>query len=147
MNFDPHPALAGFPVVLSVCVFVLLLIEHFCSESYRLAVSHALTANVFLLAIFSAAAFLSGYYSEGYVGLAPETPSAELVAFHHSVARISLFAAILCAIFRGVSLIATELLTVWRSLFLVSVLTVITFSVYAGYLGGELVFTHHIGLR
>ncbi len=149
--FDPHPFLAAFPIVLVVVTLLLHFFVSYTSFSpcgvSRECLEQIVTFQIFTAALFGIVAFFSGYFANGYVTLEGEGALAELVATHHAIGRLSMLFILCAAAFRAVSCISQrERRRIWDMLFTVFLVLSTAITLYAGSLGGALVFEHGAGV-
>ena len=140
---DLHPSFSGIPlagVLLLVASEVLRLIP-----SLRLARAVVQTTAVVLCVVSVAAAFLSGYQASSRAGELSGVVE-EAMARHHSLGRVLLINAVLLATCFFLARIAIHGRRVLQTLYYVAFVIQITLTVWVGYLGGQLVFTHAVNV-
>jgi uncharacterized membrane protein len=91
-------------------------------------------------------AFLSGYQAVDHAGNLGDSVEAAM-ATHHSLGRLLLINSILLSTFFFVSRVAVHGRRVIAMLYYVIVLSQIALTIWAGHLGGDLVFEHGVNVE
>jgi hypothetical protein len=93
--------------------------------------------------VSAAASFASGYHASSFLNdLSPSVE--EALGSHHAWGRMVLISSIvMCALF-WIAKVATHGRSVFVALYYVALTILVALTVWVGYLGGELVFTHNI---
>lgn len=142
-SINYHPPLTAFPFALICIVAILEILSLFSnSELFRKAIFVNLCAT--LLSVI--AAFFSGYQADSLF----ITDDAELrsrIAFHHNIGRLLLFSVIACVAFYYASIRASYNKTFFSFAYYFLLFLCFCLVLYTGYLGGELVFIHGVGVR
>ena len=138
-----HPPLSGMPLAfIAMLVGVeLLRARRAWRESLRV------TRNVAIMAVVisTTSAFFSGYQASSSLGdLSAEIQGA--VGAHHAYGRLLLFNALLLGTFAWLESRATHGRAFMFSLYILTLLAQLGLTVLVGYLGGELVFIHRLGV-
>jgi|LauGreDrversion4_2_1035121.scaffolds.fasta_scaffold18505_3 uncharacterized membrane protein len=138
-----HPPLSGMPLA-----FIVMLC---CVELARMAPrwqqSLRTTRNVAILAVVlcTTCAFFSGYQASSPLGDLPAHTQAALGS-HHAYGRILLVNALLLSTFAWLEGRATHGKRVLSFLYIFSLIVHLGLTLFVGYLGGGLVFTHRLGV-
>jgi uncharacterized membrane protein len=136
-----HPFLSSFPVALIITAFVLEVFSLFtASEKWRTVIF----TNLIFAAIFTLLAFVSGYQAKEIANQTFQV-SEDLILFHHYWGRALLFCVIPCVAFHFFMQRSPQAMI--RYLYLLSLALITAIALYAGYLGGELVFSHGAGVK
>lgn len=144
MNFNPHPVLASFPLAFIVLGFLLELCDLLRRDKIF---GFVVRVMVVIATLGVAAAFYSGYFAiEGAEGGSFAVPNDE-VAFHHNFGRILLFMVVPLLILNFAKDKAVTSRQVWNGLYYIFFATCALISIYVGYLGGELIFKHGVGVH
>lgn len=138
-----HPPVSGMPlafIAMLTCV-ELLRIRAPWRESLRVTRGVVIVAVV----VSTVAAFLSGYQASSPLGdLSTEVQSA--LGTHHAYGRLLLINALLLGTFAWLESRATHGRGVLFILYLMTLLAQVGITLFVGYLGGGLVFTHRLGV-
>lgn len=141
---DLHPACSGLPlagVLLLIAAELLMFVTRLASARDTIRA----TAVVFCLFAVTCA-FLSGYQASSLAGeLQPAVEGA--MANHHSLGRFLLINAVLLVTFFWLMRIAVHGKTLMQVLYYLTFLTQVILTVWVGYLGGQLVFSHGINVK
>jgi len=137
-----HPPLSGLPLA-----FILLLVG---IEALRLTRLRGLLAGfravlVSVICVAVLAAFFSGYQAVGRVGDASQVTQ-DAISLHHIIGRLLLLNSLLLAGSLWLSVIASQRRWIFSSAYYAILMVQLSLVLYAGYLGGELVFRHGLGM-
>jgi uncharacterized membrane protein len=136
-----HPFLSSFPVALIITAFVLEFFSLFKgTEKWR----NVIFINLLFAAVFTLLAFLSGYQAKEIANQTFQV-SEDLILVHHYWGRALLFAIVPCLAFHFFMQRSGHVAA--RYLYLLSLALITAIALYAGYLGGELVFSHGAGVK
>ena len=100
--------------------------------------------NLLFAAGFTLLAFLSGYQAKEIASQTFQV-SDDLILVHHYWGRALLFCVVPCLAFHFFMQRSGNLVA--RYLYLLSLALITAIAIYAGYLGGELVFSHGAGVK
>lgn len=123
-----------------------------CVEVLRQVSSFAkiLTAARLLLVsaivLSSLATFLSGYQASALMGELSE-PAEAALGVHHAIGRFVLINSVLLGAFAWLSAVARQRQQLFRGLYVLALVSQLVLVVWVGTLGGELVFSHRIGVK
>lgn len=146
-NFNFHPPLASFPVALLSVIFFLeiLLISRLFSR-WGSVLRHTVTVNIILATIAVIATFFSGYRAMD-LAILETSRLQDAVAYHQNLGRLLLFSMLACFAFYVISHKAQYLKNFfWMGYYLLLLLCMMLV-IFTGYIGGDLVFTHAVGVR
>lgn len=138
-----HPPLSGLPLA---CILLLIAIEvgrlfqcarHIAEQGRPLIVSAVVLAVI--------CSFLSGYHASSNLGEISASVE-HVVATHHSAGRFLLINALLLGTFFFLSTVAIHGRRVLISLYYTVLVAQIGLTFWVGYIGGELVFDHGVGV-
>jgi uncharacterized membrane protein len=139
-----HPPLSGMPLAFAL---LLCCIEGLC---WVPAVARLLSVARLLLVpaviVSSLAAFLSGYQASSSMGEVSELAESAL-GVHHAIGRFVLINSVLLGAFAWIGSMARQRQRLFRMLYLLVLGLQLALVVWAGTLGGDLVFSHRIGVR
>lgn len=139
-----HPPLSGMPLAFTV---LLLCMEGLCwvpaAARILSAVRQLLVAAVVVSCL---AAFLSGYQASSSMGEVSETAEAAL-GVHHAIGRFVLINAVLLGAFAWLSKVARQRQGLFKAVYLLTLVVQLGLLLWAGSLGGDLVFSHRVGVR
>ena len=142
MDYNLHPPLSSVPITLLV-VTILLEIIHIVRPS-----SGARSAARFTL-LFSACsavlAFFSGYPASDAANQTFLVPD-EAISRHHTIGRLFLIAIWPCVAVSWISDRARHAQAMFRGAYFILLFLSASLAIFAGYLGGELVFVHGAGV-
>ena len=139
---DLHPPLSAMPLGLIVLAAIL---EVYYILRPSPMVAYAIGINLVAAAIFSLAAFFSGYSAAETANRTFQVTD-QAISEHHTFGRLLLFAIIPCAALKIISAIATHNKAIFRGFYLVFLVLSLSLVLYTGYLGGRLVFVHGAGV-
>jgi uncharacterized membrane protein len=139
--YNFHPPFTAFPLALLSAVTLLELLS-LRGDSAKL--QQAVRINLILGAIFTLLAFYSGYQASELATLSAETEP--LVARHHNFGRLLLLTVWPCLGLKFVADQAKYNAQLFKAAYWASLLLAQALVVYTGWLGGELVFTHSVGV-
>lgn len=139
---DLHPPLSAMPLGLIVLA---ALLEAYCLLRPSAMLAYAAGVNLVAAAIFSLAAFFSGYGAAESANRSFQI-SNEVISQHHSFGRLLLFAIIPCAALKVISTAASHGKATFRGIYLLFLAISVGLVLYTGYLGGRLVFIHGAGV-
>jgi uncharacterized membrane protein len=138
-----HPPLSGMPLAfIAMLACVELLRARTCWRQ-----SLGVTRTVAILGVIASTslAFLSGYQASSPLGdLPPDIQGA--LGTHHAYGRLLVVNALLMGTFAWLESRATHGRSVVSLLYFATLIAQLALSVLVGYLGGELVFTHRVGV-
>ncbi len=138
-----HPPLSGMPLAFISLLLLLELLRFIPSVSRALPTARAILLPAVLVS--AAAAFLSGYQASSSMGEISDAAKAAL-GTHHAVGRFVLINAALVAIFGWLARIARQGRAAFQALYYVALAVQAALTLYAGSLGGKLVFSHGVGV-
>lgn len=98
-----------------------------------------------LNAFFVVCGYLSGYWARSLAGAGDEVKDA-LVDYHHTIGTLLLFLAIPCPGLAWLMDRAKFGTVLFRCFYLVLLIATFACTIYAGYLGGKMVFEHAVGV-
>lgn len=136
-----HPALSGMPF--AFCLLLSMLELARLIPTWRAVAEAARKPVIIACCISAVAAFASGYHASSFLNdLSPGVEDA--LGSHHAWGRMVLIISIvMCALF-WIAKVATHGRGVFVALYYIALTMLVALTVWVGYLGGELVFTHNI---
>lgn len=138
-----HPPLSGYPLAF---LSLLVVLEVLCLTRFRTRVLGARSIIVVALVISTAASFFSGYQAVSNLSELSERIEG-LISQHHTIGRLLLFNVVVLATAYWISGVATQARVVFRALYYLLLTSQLCLTLWVGYLGGELVFEHGIGVK
>ena len=140
---DLHPPLSGMPLAF---IAMLSSIEVMRARlTWREPLRVARTVALVAVVASTTLAFFSGYQASSPLGdLSADVQSA--LGTHHAYGRLLLVNALLMATFAWLKSRAVHGRGVLLFLYLATVITQLGLTLFVGYLGGGLVFTHRLGV-
>jgi len=136
-----HPPLTAFPLALLVLVVALEIYSRCRGADWRKPIEFVLV----LMVIAVVAAFFSGYQASDGADRTFLVPD-EAISRHHTIGRFLLFLSVPCAALRFVATRARYNARGFDAAYGIVLVICLGLVVYAGYLGGELVFKHGAGV-
>jgi len=141
---DLHPVLSGLPFASALLLVAAEVLLRF-GRTARGAATLQLAA-VSCCVLSSTAAFLSGYQASSMAGeLSGQAESA--MGTHHALGRLLLLSSLALATFFFLARVAIHGKKLLQALYGVMVLVYLVLTLWAGNLGGQLVFTHGINVK
>lgn len=140
---DLHPVFTHFPISLLILVFVAELLLSFkgAGEETHRFISFILWFSV----VTTIAAFFTGYNASENANKTFMVPDAA-IATHYAFGRLLVFSAPITAVLQLASRKAINAKKIFRTIYLLSLLTSAVLAVMSGFYGGELVFKHGAGV-
>lgn len=139
-----HPPLSGMPLAFT---FLLCCVEGLFwlpLASRLLPAARAMLVPA--IALSTLATFISGYQASGSMGEISELAEGAL-GVHHAMGRFVLINSVLLGAFAWLSAVARRNQRLFQSLYFMSLAVQLALVVWTGSLGGDLVFSHRIGVR
>jgi uncharacterized membrane protein len=138
-----HPPLSGFPLS-----FVALLVAIETLQWTRLATKVRSIRGILIVAVVlsTAASFFSGYQAVSDLGEIPEATES-FISAHHVIGRLLFFNVIALATSYWIAGAATHGKRFFYASYYVFLLVQVVLTVWAGCLGGALVFEHGVGVK
>lgn len=143
MEYNTHPALSSLPAAFLVAV---LFCELLLLRRHSTALRVLALGNLWFAAVAYLAAFFSGYHGLEFANQT-FTVSPDLIDTHHTIGRAGLFMVWPLLGIRIVEARATDHQRPLRAVYLVLLVLTVAVTLYASFLGGELVFSHGAGVR
>jgi uncharacterized membrane protein len=137
-----HPPLSGAPLSF---VVLLVLIEILSITRFGRNLRSFRSVVVVAVTVATCASFFSGYQAVSDLGEIPETTSS-LISEHHSLGRLLLFNSVFLATSFWISGVARHARSFFYGMYYVAVTAQLVLTLWAGFLGGSLVFTHGVGV-
>ncbi len=138
-----HPPLVSFPFVL---LFLILVSELSLLKWPSDILSKVIWLILGVTVVISICAYLSGHEASERVSQTFVVAD-EAVGEHFLWAKIFLYAAVVTFLLKSVAMVAKFHKSVWQALYLFVLMVSFVLVVYAGFLGGRLVFDHGAGVR
>jgi uncharacterized membrane protein len=141
---DLHPPISGLPlasVLLLLASEALALVPRFRGSQEIVRITAVVCCVVSV-----AAAFLSGYQASSQAGALVRTAE-DAMSQHHSLGRLLLINSLLLATFFLLRRYAVRGKRILTALYYVTFFIQVTLTVWVGYLGGQLVFSHGVNVR
>ena len=138
-----HPPLSGMPLAFVSLLLVLELCSRVPAVARVLPAARALLLPALVLSCV--ATFLSGYQASSSMGEISEAAEAAL-GIHHAIGRFVLINSLLLAIFAWLARIARQATAIFWALYYVALAMQVGLTIWAGSIGGVLVFSHRIGV-
>ena len=138
-----HPPLSGMPLAFVVMLACIELLR--ARTCWRQSLGVARTIAIIAVVASTSFAFLSGYQASSPLGDLPLNVQGAL-GTHHAYGRLLVVNALLTGTFAWLESRATHGRRVVSFLYFTTLLAQFALTVLVGYLGGELVFTHRVGV-
>jgi uncharacterized membrane protein len=137
-----HPPCSGMPLAF-VILLVVVEVMALCRPLMPVRGIRAVVVAACMLATL--VAFLTGYQASSGTSELSEVQK-EVLSIHHSLGKLLLCNVVLLGTWCFVLAVAKERLRTWRALYLLALVIQLTLTAWVGFLGGELVFRHGVGL-
>lgn len=144
--YNFHPPLTAFPFALLTSVLIvegLLFIKRLSTRFSSLVFTRQFL--LILAAIFAVAGYLSGNLARSRIGEMAINVEAAM-DFHHTIATALLFVIIPCPLLALLMEKVKFGKHYFKLIYLVFLIASFGLTVYTGYLGGQLVFAHAVGV-
>jgi uncharacterized membrane protein len=138
-----HPPISGSPLAF-LCLLVTLELLQLSSRGQSLRSFKGVAVISVLLACV--ASFLSGYQAVSDLGEIPELTDS-LISKHHGFGKILLINAVVLATSYWTARVATHGKRFFGFIYYALLASQVVLTVWTGYLGGDLVFDHGLGVR
>ena len=137
-----HPPCSGMPLAF-VILLVAVEVVAWCRPLMPVRGIRAVLVAACVVATL--AAFLTGYQASSGTSELSEVQK-EVLSIHHTLGKLLLCNVVLLGTWCFVLAVAKERLGTWRALYLLTLVIQCVLTVWVGFLGGELVFHHGVGL-
>ena len=138
-----HPPLSGMPLAFIVMLSCVELLR--TTARWRQPLQGTRSVVILAVVLSTTFAFFSGYQASSPLGDLPTHIQAALGS-HHAYGRLLLVNALLLGTFSWLEARATHGKGVLSCFYIISLIVQLGLTLFVGYLGGGLVFTHRLGV-